>query len=671
MTTRGRITRGFTILAMLAGTATAHAGGVVGTGTPASCTHAAFVQALAGGGTVTFSCGAAPHTIVLTQRQSITADTTIAGADLITLSGGGTHGLFTVQSERTLVLERVGLREGGTENWAVYVSDGASLQARGVAVESCSRGGVYNAGGTVTVTDSTFADIDATSAGAAITNENGGRLDVHGSVFVANLNGAIFSAGPTTIVESVFTDNRGDSAGGGAIVHSKGVHVKHCLFEANQAAGGGAIYTSGDLVVEDSVFRDNDATVFDGGAIQLYNQTQTPSSVTVRSSTFEENVATRSGGAVRCDAPFGTCALENVTFSRNTAEMAGGAFELSVKSGTVQVTHATVLAGGTPAIERVAGTLTVRNSIVDDGGCSGGLTDGGGNVQGEPGLCAPGFQSGDPALSVLDGNGGLTPTHEIGLGSAALHAAAAGCLATDQRGVARPATSCDAGAFQRGAVPTLTALVPNHAQVGGPAFTMTVQGSSFLPDTLLFWNGAPLPTIVASPTELVVSVPAELIATVGVATVTVENPNPPVPDGGPAAGGLQFTIDDVVVPPPPPPPGEEPPPGPCDGLADYAAVLCAIEQARTPGHFCATADLDQKLAKPLQTALGKAATFVTGARAASTKRRAKLLRRAGAQLSKLARRATGKRAGKTTPACKTAVANGTNALAADVAGLGV
>src|SRR4029077_18976217 len=102
-----------------------------------------------------------------------------------------------------------------------------------------------------------------------------------------------------------------------------------CRLDDNQATAGGAIYTSGDLTVEDSVFQGNHAVLFEGGAIQLYNQTQSPSSVTVRASTFEENVAVRAGGAVRCDAPNGACTLENVTFSRNVATQAGGGAELS------------------------------------------------------------------------------------------------------------------------------------------------------------------------------------------------------------------------------------------------------------------------------------------------------------------------------------------------------
>ncbi|HEX9926823.1 MAG TPA: hypothetical protein VGD99_29520, partial [Anaerolineae bacterium] len=53
-----------------------YAGGVVGDGTPGSCTEAAFDAARAGGGTVTFDCGGA-KTINLTFYKEIDTDTII------------------------------------------------------------------------------------------------------------------------------------------------------------------------------------------------------------------------------------------------------------------------------------------------------------------------------------------------------------------------------------------------------------------------------------------------------------------------------------------------------------------------------------------------------------------------------------------------------------------
>jgi hypothetical protein len=103
----------------------------------------------------------------------------------------------------------------------------------------------------------------------------------------------------------------------------------------------------------------------------------------------------------------GGCTLENVTFSDDAADE--GAAEISLKSGAASVTHATVFATDTPAIERVAGTLMLKNSVVDGGACVGEIADGGGNVQSAPGLCAAGFATGDPALSDLDDHGGGPP----------------------------------------------------------------------------------------------------------------------------------------------------------------------------------------------------------------------------------------------------------------------
>src|SRR5437879_1630004 len=48
---------------------------VVGDGTPASCTGAAFVDAVAKGGVITFACGPAPLTITLDRTAKILNDT--------------------------------------------------------------------------------------------------------------------------------------------------------------------------------------------------------------------------------------------------------------------------------------------------------------------------------------------------------------------------------------------------------------------------------------------------------------------------------------------------------------------------------------------------------------------------------------------------------------------
>lgn len=66
---------------------------VVGTGTPQSCTSAAFVAAVAQGGIITFDCGPEPVTITVNQTAKIFNDTgpqiVIDGGGLVTLNGAG------------------------------------------------------------------------------------------------------------------------------------------------------------------------------------------------------------------------------------------------------------------------------------------------------------------------------------------------------------------------------------------------------------------------------------------------------------------------------------------------------------------------------------------------------------------------------------------------------
>ena len=59
----------------------AHAAGVVGDGTPASCTRDALAAALASGGEIRFNCGSAPVTIPIAATLDIRTAATIDGGD--------------------------------------------------------------------------------------------------------------------------------------------------------------------------------------------------------------------------------------------------------------------------------------------------------------------------------------------------------------------------------------------------------------------------------------------------------------------------------------------------------------------------------------------------------------------------------------------------------------
>src|SRR5207244_637540 len=111
---------------------------VVGTGTSARCAEAALDACLPGGssfnGTVTFNCGGAA-TITVTSQKTISADTTIDGGSLITISGGNTVGVFSVNAGVTFTVQNLTIVNGNS----------ASYQG----------GGIDNHG-TLTVTNSTF-----------------------------------------------------------------------------------------------------------------------------------------------------------------------------------------------------------------------------------------------------------------------------------------------------------------------------------------------------------------------------------------------------------------------------------------------------------------------------------------------------------------------------------
>jgi hypothetical protein len=82
-------------------------------------------------------------------------------------------------------------------------------------------------------------------------------------------------------------------------------------------------------------------------------------------------------------------------------------------------------------------------------------------------------------------------------------------------------------------IPTITRLNPSTAAAGGPAFTLTVIGTNFIPPcacspdpepgATVFWNGSALFTRWISSNQLTADVPASLIATAGTANITVSN----------------------------------------------------------------------------------------------------------------------------------------------------
>jgi hypothetical protein len=76
-------------------------------------------------------------------------------------------------------------------------------------------------------------------------------------------------------------------------------------------------------------------------------------------------------------------------------------------------------------------------------------------------------------------------------------------------------------------VPAVAQLMPNTATAGGPAFTLTVNGSNFVSGSVVWWNGAILTTMFVTGSQITAAITAADIATAGTIPVYVSNSGGP------------------------------------------------------------------------------------------------------------------------------------------------
>ena len=254
----------------------------------------------------------------------------------------------------------------------------------------------------------------------------------------------------------------GSASRGGAILLKNGgqATVSDVTFSKNTAFFGGAIATesaSDQLRVRDSSFADNHAAT-SGGAISADG-----GFVEVSGSAFVDNHAGARGGAIA--ALRGRVEISNSTVSGNTAVKGGGIY---VNGAETTLTHLTLMNNRASRIIGAgvyaeAGAVSLRNSIIAGSGsgddCSGPLAQNRGNFS-QDGTCAA-ETGGDPELLPLAGS----PAHHPLLDGSPAHGAAdpAFCLPTDQLGNPRPL--CDIGAIESARTPDYQAT----PRIGLPA----------------------------------------------------------------------------------------------------------------------------------------------------------------------------------------------------------
>jgi predicted outer membrane repeat protein len=455
----------------------------------------------ASGGTLTFSC--TTSTIVVTSvLPSIAQNVKINGGGDVTISGGNSSRIFTVNGGAALELENIVLTNASSSEDGGAIYSNGSVTLRDVEVKNSvaglSGGGIVTYG-PLTVEDSTFSGNRAANGAAIYARFSNAVVNIHDSVLHHNettdkVNGwggaiLLWDGATVTIEGSRVYDNR--AALGGAVNNqfaNSSVTIRDSLFERNVAGfdvqeglgDGGALYIrSGPLHVETTVFLENVADLFGGAVLTRENLVTVEDSMlrggnatdgggilcgpgcqlTMRRSTIYDNDAAFGAGAVVSESA--TATFENVTFGSNAAFYSGGA--LYVSSTGVTLSNSTVhqnSAGTGDIFVNNNAVVSMRNTIVSGStgsNCShipGGIVSLDGNLS-DDNSCAAGLTalhdlngpSYDPLLVLAETSASIVYVPQPG-SPAVDGGIAAGAPSHDQRGVARP----QAAAHDKGSV---------------------------------------------------------------------------------------------------------------------------------------------------------------------------------------------------------------------------
>jgi hypothetical protein len=437
---------------VLAGTAQAATDVVTNTASSGPGSLAATVGAAASGDEITFARGVTgtislSGTIDLSQQSlSIVGP----GENELTIDGQGNRIFSNLQSGTSLSVSGLALTNAAAGHGAGgAIEDQGTLTLTNVAVTDCSapRGGGV-AAITLNVSNSFFSQDHATGAGNP--QASGGAIlgvdvSVSDSVFEFNhagggsakgVGGAFYTPGGfETITDSLFVDNVAGGTGGAG-------------GDSGQGIGGAIFNPGGALTITGSTFADNtaggDGGTGSGSGAGLGGAVFT-ALASLSNDTFVNNSAGGNGGG-----------------GQGSGEGAGGAIDFLESADAQDITvngnsvgSAPGSAGGGIYEQGDLGTPTIGGSIIAGNlagstldNCAGaGLHTSGQNLEDDPGKGCHFNLVGNPLLQTAQDNGGPTPTEALGAGSPADRASNS-CASTDQRGLPRPRTGCDLGAYE-------------------------------------------------------------------------------------------------------------------------------------------------------------------------------------------------------------------------------
>lgn len=249
------------------------------------------------GGTLTLTSGA----LDITSNVIIEGDIDGNGTPDITISGGGSSGVFDVV--------------GGTSTLdGLVLTGGQAVYGGGVYIDS---------GASLTVKDSTLQGNNASSLGGGIYARSGAALTVMNSTVSGNTatndGGGIEAGGTVTLVNSTVSDNSALRGAGIAASTASTTTVTNSTISGNTATNGGGIYAAS------------------GATLTLYN-----SVLALDSATSGE------GGGILND---GALTLVNSTLSSDSAYFGGGVFN---EGGTAVLTNSSCRATARPRTARAA-----------------------------------------------------------------------------------------------------------------------------------------------------------------------------------------------------------------------------------------------------------------------------------------------------------------------------
>ncbi len=230
----------------------AKADGVVGSGTPDSCTDDAFNTALKAGGTITFNCGTSPVSINVLNEKDISGTVTIDGGGRVTLNGRNRARLFRVASGASLTLQKITL--------AYAAANGAGNGDGGG-----NGAGVLNEGGTLVIIDSTITASRAEEGGGAIYNKGNGtvnliRVTLSNNTAGTNGGGLGNEAGTVTLANTTFSANFAANMGGGVFNDTGTVTlINNTIYDNNAGFGPSEIAKGqgGTITLKNSIVANN------------------------------------------------------------------------------------------------------------------------------------------------------------------------------------------------------------------------------------------------------------------------------------------------------------------------------------------------------------------------------------------------------------------------------